>query len=228
MKNIKKIIMFFGAVAITLMMVSSATVLATPQPNERPDFQKNLMKRLLLKYYKIDMDKTTIGEFKQILYTLASKSNSRDEASATELKNDVDGFYAVINQIGVTQEMTITQAKTVIDNAGGVNELGYNIICFVGVSGCGITIPVFRVIHAIYGFWALSCDTLGGQATVTGLLGTQHQEVSAIGGFGGTVLGLIGTINMVTTVYNPPPGLPRLPCVTVLGIALYSHMLQNT
>ena len=219
----KKSMMVIGAATIVLIILSRAAAVNIPNSNENINPVKSNsniiaeenLKDLLLKYYKIDMDKTTMGEFKQILYNLIPKTILRKPALSAELKKDIADLYDILGEIGVTSDMTISQAKTIIENDGEpLRTRNINLICSIDILGIGSTFPILRILKAVYGMWGIMSNAGSTKAVIDGLLGRQYAKDT---GCSGRIIGLIGCISMLGREQKF-----GFPVAVVTGFALFS------
>jgi len=204
MERMKKSIVVFGAVVIALLMVFSATAVNVMQTNETKnvlEIEQEEQNVLLMQGYKeelqsaygIDIDISTMGEFEQLLYSLISDMNFGDPLLDAQLTSDLNEFFDILDQIGVTSDMTIAEAIVIIIiNRQTFLALRFNILCSIDLDGVGKTFPLFpRHFWASYGYW----ETFGNYLTnieINGILGHQSEEYQAR--HHGFIIGLLGEI----------------------------------
>ncbi|UCH71909.1 MAG: hypothetical protein JSW62_05815 [Thermoplasmatales archaeon] len=182
----------------------------------------------LLSYYNLDMDRSTMGEFEQLLQNILAKKSLGNKNLVAELSADVEESFNALEEIGVKPGMTITEAMTIIDNNRGLLlPLKFNLLCSIKVRGWGRTIPFFwRVFQrAAYGRWILhgpvptkwpafvyiNSPIMGNQYDYSDDTGCEHK---------GVLIGLIGKIR--TEGRTSDIGWSFLYAV-VDGFALYSR-----
>jgi len=108
----KKSIIIFEAIAIALLMASSSNTLAITQSNEfdresnSPYFEN--MEQELYDY----MNDNTIGQVKQAVY----ESIEGDPEGYSEIMEGADAFFDALLEIGVTDDMTILEADSIIED----------------------------------------------------------------------------------------------------------------
>jgi len=233
MKRMKKSIVIFGAGAIALLMVFSATAVTVMQTNEtknvlegEQDEQNVLLmqgyKEKLQSAYGIDIDISTMGEFEQLLYSLISDVSFGDPLLDAQLTSDLNEFFDILDQIGVTPDMTIAEAIVIIIiNRQTFLALRFNILCRIDLDGAGTTFPYFfpRYIKLAYGVWETGLSHPSPNIEINGILG--HQSGAVYGErHKGFIIGLLGQIS--TTSHTGTWGLPYTKA-HVHGFALWSR-----
>ena len=153
----------------------------------------------LLSSYGLDT-KDTMGEFEQVLYNLASKRSWRNPSLAAKLMNDIDELSSILEQIGVTDDMTIAESLPIIENnKEQLQEEGINLFCSIDIyligGGC---LPFLRLYKALYGYWKVLFDCSSNHVTIYNpIIGLQHcKGWECKEGYSGEFIGMIG--------FNPP------------------------
>jgi len=209
-KSIVRKVSVFGAIAIVLLMVSSATgtnVQPVEQIQKVVSEPQNQDINLLLSKYGLNTE-STIGEFEKILRNLVLRTPLR----AVKLLRNLHTLSDILEQIGVTDDMTIAEALPVIKNdPKPLQDVGINLFCSVDIEGYGTTRPIARDTITILGGWSIYyADYPGTHAEIDGSSGRQYCEYEC----GGRVIGFFGHISCLK--FQPAP------CATVDGTALYS------
>lgn len=132
----------------------------------------------LLTSYGIDTE-NTMGEFEQLLYNLVSKKKRGNLLLAAELMKDIDELADILEQIGVTDDISIAKAIPIIENnKEKLQAEGKNLFCSIDIYLCiGSCWPAWRPFMAIYGIWSVDeiwDDT--SYVTIKGLTGLQSCE----------------------------------------------------
>ena len=131
----------------------------------------------LLSSYGLDTE-DTMGKFEQSLYNLVSKRKWRNPSLAAELMKDIDELSDILEQIGVTDDMTIAEALPIIENnKEQLQKIGINLFCSINMVTLvgGFCWPPFRRYTALYGIWRTGYHY---GVTIKGLIGLQHEQCS--------------------------------------------------
>ena len=177
---LKKTMFVFGAAAIALIMVSSATAtgINTQNVEQIPKVAsepQNQDINDLLSKFGLNTE-STIKEFKRILH----KSVLKNPLGSTKLLRDLNTLSNTLEQIGVTDDMTIAEAITVIkNNPEPLQERNINMFCTISVFGMGVTIPINRdlVPIALRGGWEIYyTNDPRTHAEIIGSSGRQYTE----------------------------------------------------
>jgi len=216
---------------VAILMVSSATAVTVTQTNETKNVlegeqeEQNVLlmqgyKEELQSAYGIDIDISTMEEFEQLLYSLISDMSFGDPLLDAQLTSDLNEFFDILDQIGVTSDMTIAEAIIIIIiNRQTFLALGFNILCSINLDGVGKTLPLFRYFKAAYGFWETGLSHPSPNIEINGILG--HQSGAVYGEpHRGFIIGLLGQI--YTTSHTGTWGLPYTKA-HVHGFALWSR-----
>jgi hypothetical protein len=148
----------------------------------------------LLSLYGIRTE-DTIGEFEQVLYNLVSKRKWRNPRLVTKLMNDIDKLSEILEQIGVTDPMTIAEALPIIkNNKERLQEEGINLLCSIDMHAYdGGTFPLVRFYKAIFGRWTMGPIWTEDYATIKGIIGLQQCDYhNCKNDTEGSFIGLIG------------------------------------
>lgn len=183
MKGGKKNIVVFGAVAIALLVASSSNTLAIMQSNEFDQEPYSLyfedMEEELYDY----MNDNTIGQVKQAVY----ESLEGDPEGYSEIMEGADAFFDVLPIIGVTDDMTILEADSIVEDNWDVIEdsiagraLKVNKWCSVNVIGYPFSNSWARP-RMLFFRPALRCiwnidPAAGCSVTINGRRGLQNSE----------------------------------------------------
>jgi hypothetical protein len=108
----------------------------------------------LLRFYRLNIG-STIGEFKQLLYRLATNRENRNPLLTVEFENDIEKLSNLFYQIGASNDLTIKQALPLIENNSEVfQEEGINLFCSIHILGFpGGGRPWIRLFKVLYGEW---------------------------------------------------------------------------
>jgi len=107
MKKIKKSLIVFGTATILMLMVTSIPA-TSPDTVVNKENKEELLTDLP---YNIDINTMTMKELEELVYTELLKTNS----ISSETTEDIDLVFEVLNDIGVEPEMTVANAKNVIE-----------------------------------------------------------------------------------------------------------------
>jgi hypothetical protein len=210
-------------VGITFLFLGLSLVPLTQGTKTRESISNYKELNSILKFYRLNLD-STIGEFENLLYKLVIKKDNRNPSLKDELKSNIQKLSVTLRQIGITEDMTISQSLPLIENNKGIfQELGINLFCSVSVRLIGgSSFPHNRFIKVFYGEWRCLGGYPYGPHTVkinSKLIGLQYCEDGECGAQSGEFIGLIGI----------PPVMIYIPAITtpMVGIrgnfVLFSH-----
>ena len=209
-RNIGKTGLVFGAIIISVLLISSVTVMGFTSldisrfAESTEEIESNEF-NYFLSSYGLNMASSTMAEFKDLLYATLNEENLENDDYTTQLRLDVEESFDALEQIGVTSDMTLTQAKILIeDNLGYLVPLGFNLLCSIDLSGFGYTFPSYSTCGAARGRWGTEFGTDYG-STIDGLLGKQQSpDTSPLLNTRGVFIGLEGFISGIEEVSLGP------------------------
>ncbi|UCD13637.1 MAG: hypothetical protein JSW60_08785 [Thermoplasmatales archaeon] len=164
----------------------------------------------------------TITEFKQLLYNKVSKKPTRNPRFATGLKNDIDKLSEILQQIGVTDDMTIKKSMQIIENNKELlQQSGINLFCYIGANvRYAYFWPWFRLFKVVYGHWYIQHGEKGRFVIIYNpTIGLQYCKDYDTAEHSGDYICLIGLVPPVI-IGHPPPVISR--DMHIKGFALFS------
>jgi hypothetical protein len=138
--------------------------------------------------------KSTIGDFKQLLYNLVTKQEIKYPALSIELKNDIETLSAIFRQIGINDDISIIQALPIIEeNSVLFRNVGINLFCVLRIYGHPARgLPYFRLLKCLCGIWYLFYDWPEHYVKINSLLiGLQYCVAKSCEDTRGVFIGLI-------------------------------------
>jgi hypothetical protein len=146
---------------IGILVLSGFGIGATNNPISKENQPFNDDIRLQYKYLDSFLSlvnlstKDTIAEFKQLLYNTISKKPTGNPRLADGLKNDIDKLSEILQQIAVTDDMTIKESLQIIENNKTLlQQSGINLFCFMRANArYAYFWPWFRLFKVVYGHW---------------------------------------------------------------------------
>jgi len=208
-KNILNLFLIFFLVIVVLFSPHSQTIY-----NNTNLIEKKI--DIFLRFYGLNK-KSTIADFEQLLYQLLNKQEIECPKLSAELKNDIETLSLIFDQVGIKDDMKISQALYFIKNNQDIfQEKGINLFCFIRIYGHpGNGLPFFRLFKVLYGVWQLFWGGLEDNVIIYNpLIGYQHCFGRMCKETSGRFVGLITLLP--PAIYTPT--LPVTPCIIINGL----------
>ena len=202
-------------VGITILFLGLAIAPLTQGKEIRESDNYHNELNLLLKFYGLNIG-STIKEFKHLLYKLVTKRHNTNASLLIELKNDIVILSNVFEQIGIKEDMKISQALPLIKNNKDIfQERGINLFCVIRIYGHpGNGLPYFQLFKVLFGIWQLFWGGLDDNIGIYNpLIGLQHCEGRMCKETSGKFIGLFTFIP--PAIYTPT--LPVTPLIIING-----------